>query len=151
MGTLENFNVHNLNNYNNRMTKEQVRNKVYKDKNIENAIKNGVENYLDSIMKQLYSDTANSEYEYLNNYTLITAEIFEEGYVISDVHIDVNMIIYDYADKDDGKKERYIALNNNYLMGLNLKFSLKNIDDDIEDIEVRYFNIYGFTDNLKNN
>ena len=151
MGTLENFNVHNLNNYNNRMTKEQVRDKVYKDKNIENAIKNGVENYLDSIMKQLYSDTANSEYEYLNNYTLITAEIFEEGYVISDVHIDVNMIIYDYADKDDGKKERYIALNNNYLMGLNLKFSLKNIDDDIEDIEVRYFNIYGFTDNLKNN
>ena len=149
MGTLENFNVHNLNNYNNRMTKEQVRNKVYKDKNIENAIKNGVENYLDSIMKQLYSDTANSEYEYLNNYTLITAEIFEEGYVISDVHIDVNMIIYDYADKDDGKKERYIALNNNYLMGLNLKFKLKNIDDDIEDIEVRYFNIYGFTDNLK--
>ena len=151
MGTLENFNVHNLNNYNNRMTKEQVRDKVYKDKNIENAIKNGVENYLDSIMKQLYSDTANSEYKYLNNYTLITAEIFEEGYVISDVHIDVNMIIYDYADKDDGKKERYIALNNNYLMGLNLKFSLKNIDDDIEDIEVRYFNIYGFTDNLKNN
>ena len=70
---------------------------------------------------------------------------------ISDVHIDVNMIIYDYSSKDDNKKERYIALNNNYLMGLNLKFTLRNIDDDIEDIEVRYFNIYGFTDNLKNN
>lgn len=149
MGTLENFDVHNLNDSNNKMTKEQVRDKVHKDKNIENAIKNGVENYLDSIMKQLYSDTANAEYEYLSGYTLITTEIFEEGYVISDVHIDVNMIIYDYSSKDDGKMERCIALNNNYLMGLNLKFKLKNIDDDIEDIEVRYFNIYGFTDNLK--
>ncbi|WP_245580693.1 hypothetical protein [Brachyspira alvinipulli] len=149
MGTLENFNVHNLNDSNNKMTKEQVRDKVHKDKNIENAIKNGVENYLDSIMKQLYSDTANSEYEYLSEYTLITTEIFEDGYVISDVHIDVNMIIYDYSSKNDGKMERYIALNNNYLMGLNLKFKLKNINDDIEDIEVRYFNIYGFTDNLK--
>ncbi|WP_297204945.1 hypothetical protein [uncultured Brachyspira sp.] len=151
MGTLENFNVHDLGNYNSRMTKEQVRDKVYKDKNIEIAIKDGVENYLDSIMKQLYPSTASAEYEYLSDYTLITTEIFEEGYVISDVHIDVNMIIYDYSSKDDNKKERYIALNNNYLMGLNLKFTLRNIDDDIEDIEVRYFNIYGFTDNLKNN
>ena len=33
-------------------------------------------------------------------------------------------------------------------MGLNLKFSLKEIDDDIENIELRFFNIYGISDNL---
>ena len=126
------------------MNKEQIREKVYKDKNVETAIKEGVENYLSHIVP----NGADCEYEYLNNYTLITTKIFEEGYVISDVHIDVNMIAYDYISKDDGKKERYICLNKTYLMGLNLKFKLKNIDDDIEDIEVRYFNIYGITDNI---
>ncbi|WP_297297723.1 hypothetical protein [uncultured Brachyspira sp.] len=126
------------------MNKEQIREKVYKDKNVETAIKDGVENYLSHTVP----NRADCEYEYLNNYTLITAEIFEEGYIISDVHIDVNMIVYDYISKDDGKKERYICLNKTYLMGLNLKFKLKNIDDDIEDIEVRYFNIYGITDNI---
>ena len=147
MGTLENFDVHNLNNSSSRMTKEEVREKVYKDKNIEEAIKKGVENYLDYSILKMYSDNAVSEYEYLNKYTLITTEVFEEGYVISDIHIDVNMIVYDYMSKDDGKKERYMALNKTYLMGLNLKFSLKNINDEIEDIEVRYFNIYGVTSN----
>lgn len=147
MGTLENFDVHNINNSSIKMTKEQVRDKVYKDENIEKSIKKGVENYLDFLTLKKYSDNAVSEFEYLNNYTLITAEIFEEGYVISDIHIDVNMIVYDYMSKDDNKKERYIALNKTYLMGLNLKFSLNSIEDDIEDIEVRFFNIYGITDN----
>ena len=147
MCTLENFDVHNLNNSISRMTKEEVREKVYKDKNIEKEKKKGVENYLDYSILKMYSDNAVSEYEYLNKYTLITTEVFEEGYVISDIHIDVNMIVYDYMSKDDGKKERYMALNKTYLMGLNLKFSLKNINDEIEDIEVRYFNIYGVTSN----
>lgn len=145
MGTLENFDVHNINN-NERITKEAVREKVYKDKNVERAIKEGVENYLDFAVLKMYSNTAYSEYDYTNNYMLITTEILE-GYVISDIHIDVNMIVYDY---DAVKRERYIALNKTYLMGLNLKFSLKDINDDIEDIEVRYFNIYGVSDNIDN-
>lgn len=150
MGTLENFDVHNLNNSNEqRITKEQVREKIYKNENIENAIKKGIENYLDFSILKMYSDSAVSEYEYFGNYNLITTEILEEGYVISDIHIDVNMIVYDYMSKDDNKKERYIALNKTYLMGLNLKFLLKDIDDDIENIEVKYFNIYGVTNNIK--
>ncbi|WP_300365782.1 hypothetical protein [Brachyspira sp.] len=150
MGTLENFDVHNLNNSNEqRITKEQVREKIYKNENIENAIRKGIENYLDFSILKMYSDSAVSEYEYFGNYNLITTEILEEGYVISDIHIDVNMIVYDYMSKDDNKKERYIALNKTYLMGLNLKFLLKDIDDDIENIEVKYFNIYGVTNNIK--
>lgn len=145
MGTLENFDVHNINN-NERITKEAVREKVYKDKSVEMAIKEGVENYLDFAVLKMYSNTAYSEYDYTNNYMLITTEILE-GYVISDIHIDVNMIVYDY---DAVKREIYIALNKTYLMGLNLKFSLKDINDDIEDIEVRYFNIYGVSDNIDN-
>ncbi|KLI29998.1 hypothetical protein SZ50_13285 [Brachyspira hyodysenteriae] len=130
------------------MTKEEVRDKIYKDSNIEKKIKEGVEDYLDLSILKMYSDNAYSEYDYLNNYMLITTEIFEEGYVICDIHIDVNMKIYDYMPKDDNKNERYIALDNTYLMGLNLKFSLKEINDDIENIELRYFNIYGISDNL---
>ncbi|KLI17430.1 hypothetical protein SZ47_10490 [Brachyspira hyodysenteriae] len=130
------------------MTKEEVRDKIYKDSNIEKKIKEGVEDYLDLSILKMYSDNAYSEYDYLNNYMLITTEIFEEGYVICDIHIDVNMKIYDYMPKDDNKNERYLALDNIYLMGLNLKFSLKEINDDIENIELRYFNIYGISDNL---
>ncbi|WP_176720581.1 hypothetical protein [Brachyspira hampsonii] len=148
MGTLENFDVNNLNNYGSKMSKEEVRDKVYKDKNIELAIKEGVENYLDFTILKMYPNNASCDYEYTNNYTIITTEIFKEGYVISDIHIDVTMIVYDYMNRDDNKKERYIALNKTYLMGLNLKFFLKSIDEDIEDIEVRYFNIYGVSDNL---
>ena len=137
-----------FNDYKPRITKEEVRDKIYKDSNIEKKIKEGVENYLDLSILKKYSDNAYSEYDYLNNYMLITTEIFEEGYVICDIHIDVSMKIYDYMPKDDNKNERYIALDNTYLMGLNLKFSLKEINDDIENIEVRYFNIYGVSDNL---
>ena len=80
---------------------------------------------------------------------MITTEILEDGYILSDIHIDVNMIVNDYSLNADNKKEIFIALNNNYLIGLNLKFFLKNIEDDIEDIQVRYFSIYGFSNNKK--
>lgn len=145
---LDSESLNSFNDYKPRITKEDVRDKIYKDSNIEKKIKEGVENYLDLSILKKYSDNAYSEYDYINNYMLITTEVFEEGYIICDVHIDVNMKIYDYIPKDDNKNERYIALDNTYLMGLNLKFSLKEIDDDIENIEVRYFNIYGISDNL---
>ncbi|MEI0447592.1 hypothetical protein R4J03_11105 [Brachyspira intermedia] len=145
---LDSESLNSFNDYKPRITKEDVRDKIYKDSNIEKKIKEGVENYLDLSILKKYSDNAYSEYDYINNYMLITTEVFEEGYIICDVHIDVNMKIYDYMPKDDNKNERYIALDNTYLMGLNLKFSLKEIDDDIENIEVRYFNIYGISDNL---
>lgn len=145
---LDSESLNSFNDYKPRITKEDVRDKIYKDSNIEKKIKKGVENYLDLSILKKYSDNAYSEYDYLNNYMLITTEVFEEGYIICDVHIDVNMKVYDYMPKDDNKNERYIALDNTYLMGLNLKFSLKEIDDDIENIEVRYFNIYGISDNL---
>ncbi|ASJ22797.1 hypothetical protein BHAMNSH16_09310 [Brachyspira hampsonii] len=130
------------------MTKEEVRDKIYKDLNIEKKIKEGAENYLDSLILKMYSNNAYSEYDYLNSYMLITTEIFEGGYIICDIHIDINMKVYDYMPKDNNKNERYIALDNTYLMGLNLKFLLKDINDNIENIEVRYFNIYGVSDNL---
>ena len=151
MGTLENMDINNIVNSNGRITKEEAREKIYKDKNIEKAIKEGVENFLDNVELQKYSSDsgAYSEYEYLNNFVLITTEILDNGYILSDIHIDVNMIVYDYFLNAEGKKEKYIALNNNYLIGLNLKFFLKNIEDDIEDIQVRYFSIYGFSDNKK--
>ncbi|MEI0487798.1 hypothetical protein [Brachyspira intermedia] len=145
---LDSESLNSFNDYKPRITKEDVRDKIYKDSNIEKKIKEGVENYLDLSILKKYSDNAYSEYDYINNYMLITTEVFEEGYIICDVHIDVNMKVYDYMPKDDNKNERYIALDNTYLMGLNLKFSLKEIDDDIENIEVRYFNIYGISDNL---
>ena len=104
---------------------------------------------MDLAVLKLYSNNAVAEYEYINDYMFITTEILENGYVISDIHIDVNMIIYDYMSKDDNKRERYIALDKNYLMGLNLKFLLKDIDDDIDNIETRYFTIYGVSDNNK--
>lgn len=145
---LDSESLNSFNDYKPRITKEDVRDKIYKDSNIEKKIKEGVENYLDLSILKKYSDNAYSEYDYINNYMLITTEVFEEGYIICDVHIDVNIKVYDYIPKDDNKNERYIALDNTYLMGLNLKFSLKEIDDDIENIEVRYFNIYGISDNL---
>ena len=113
---LDSESLNSFNDYKPRITKEDVRDKIYKDSNIEKKIKEGVENYLDLSILKKYSDNAYSEYDYINNYMLITTEVFEEGYIICDVHIDVNMIIYDYSSKDDNKKERYIALNNNYLM-----------------------------------
>ena len=145
---LDSESLNSFNDYKPRITKEDVRDKIYKDSNIEKKIKEGVENYLDLSILKKYSDNAYSEYDYINNYMLITTEVFEEGYIICDVHIDVNMKVYDYMPKGNNKNERYIALDNTYLMGLNLKFSLKEIDDDIENIEVRYFNIYGISDNL---
>ncbi|MEI0701559.1 hypothetical protein [Brachyspira intermedia] len=140
--------INGFNNYKPRITKEEVRDKIYKDSNIEKKIKEGVENYLDLSILKKYSDNAYSEYDYINNYMLITTEVFEEGHIICDIHIDVNMKVYDYMPKGNNKNERYIALDNTYLMGLNLKFSLKEIDDDIENIELRFFNIYGISDNL---
>ena len=146
MGTLGSING--FNNYKPRITKEEVRDKIYKNSNIEKKIKEGVENYLDLSILKKYSDNAYSEYDYINNYMLITTEVFEEGHIICDIHIDVNMKVYDYMPKGNNKNERYIALDNTYLMGLNLKFSLKEIDNDIENIELRFFNIYGISDNL---
>ena len=145
---LDSESLNSFNDYKPRITKEDVRDKIYKDSNIEKKIKEGVENYLDLSILKKYSDNAYSEYDYINNYMLITTEVFEEGYIICDVHIDVNMKVYDYMSKGDNKNERYVALDNTYLMGLNLKFSLKEIDDDIENIELRFFNIYGISDNL---
>lgn len=145
---LDSESINSFNYYKPRITKEDVKDKIYKDSSIEKKIKEGVENYLDLSILKKYSDNAYSEYDYLNNYMLITTEIFEEGYIICDVHIDVNMKVYDYMSKGDNKNERYVALDNTYLMGLNLKFSLKEIDDDIENIELRFFNIYGISDNL---
>ena len=130
------------------MTKEEVREKIYKDKNIEMIIKDNTENYLDFAVLKRYSDNAVSEYEYIGKYSLITTEIFENGYVISDIHINVHMKVYDYMSIGDNKKERYIASDKNYFLGLKLKFVLKNIDDDIEEIETGYFSIYAVEDNL---
>ena len=151
MGTLENMDINNIANSSGRITKEEAREKIYKDKNIEKAIKEGVENFLDNTELTKYSSDsgAYSEYEYLNNFVLITTEVLDDGYILCDIHIDVNMIVYDYFLNAASKKEKYIALNNNYLIGLNLKFFLKNIEDDIEDIQVRYFSVYGFSDNKK--
>lgn len=151
MGTLENMDINNIANSDSRITKEEVREKIYKDKNIEKAIKEGVENFLDNTELKKYSLdlAAYSEYEYINNFVLITTEVLDNGYILSDIHIDVNMIVYDYFLNDNNKKEKFIALNNNYLIGFNLKFFLKNIEDDIEDITVRYFSIYGFCNNQK--
>ena len=42
MGTLENMDINNIANSNDRITKEEAREKIYKDKNIEKAIKEGV-------------------------------------------------------------------------------------------------------------
>lgn len=151
MGTLENMDINNIKNSCGRISKEEVREKIYKDKNIEKAIKEGVENFLDNTeLKKYYLDSGTyAEYEYLNNFVLITTEILDDGYILSDIHIDVNMIVNDYSLNADNKKERFIALNNNYLIGLNLKFFLKNIEDDIDDIQVRYFSVYGFSNNKK--
>ena len=150
MGTLENMDINNIANSSGRITKEEAREKIYKDKNIEKAIKEGVENFLDNTELTKYSSDsgAYSEYEYINNFVLITTEVLDNGYILSDIHIDVNMIVYDYFLNAENKKEKYIVLNNNYLIGLNLKFFLKNIEDDIEDIQVRYFSVYGFSKNL---
>ena len=149
MGTLENMDINNIKNSCRRISKEEVREKIYKDKNIEKAIKEGVENFLDNTELKKYSldSGAYAEYEYLNNFVLITTEILDDGYILCD--IDVNMIVNDYSLKADNKKEIFIALNNNYLIGLNLKFFLKNIEDDIDDIQVRYFSVYGFSNNKK--
>lgn len=151
MGTLENMDINNIKNSCGRISKEEVREKIYKDKNIEKAIKEGVENFLDNTKLKKYSldSGAYAEYEYLNNFVLITTEVLDNGYILSDIHIDVNMIVNDYSLNADNKKERFIALNNNYLIGLNLKFFLKNIEDDIDDIQVRYFSVYGFSNNKK--
>lgn len=151
MGTLENMDINNIVNSGSRITKEEVREKIYKDKNIEKAIREGIENFLDNTELKKYSlDSASySEYEYINNFVLITTEVLDNGYILSDIHIDVNMIVYDYILNDNNKKEKFVASNNNYLIGFNLKFFLKNIEDDIEDIIVRYFSIYGFSDNRK--
>lgn len=130
------------------MTKEEVREKIYKDENIEMIIKDNTENYLDFAVLKRYSDNAVSEYEYIENYSLITTEVFENGYVISDIHINVHMKVYDYMSIGDNKKERYIASDKNYFLGLKLKFVLKNIDDDIEEIETGYFSIYAVENNL---
>lgn len=151
MGTLENMDINNIVNSGSRITKEGVREKIYKDKNIEKAIREGIENFLDNTELKKYSlDSASySEYEYINNFVLITTEVLDNGYILSDIHIDVNMIVYDYILNDNNKKEKFVASNNNYLIGFNLKFFLKNIEDDIEDIIVRYFSIYGFSNNRK--
>lgn len=151
MGTLENMDINNIVNSGSRITKEEVREKIYKDKNIEKAIREGIENFLDNTELKKYSlDSASySEYEYINNFVLITTEVLDNGYILSDIHIDVNMIVYDYILNDNNKKEKFVASNNNYLIGFNLKFFLKNIEEDIEDIIVRYFSIYGFSNNRK--
>ena len=131
MGTLENMDINNIKNSCGRISKEEVREKIYTE-----------------LKKYSLDSGAYAEYEYINNFVLITTEILEDGYILSDIHIDVNMIVNDYSLNADNKKERFIALNNNYLIGLNLKFFLKNIEDDIEDIQVRYFSIYGFSKNI---
>ncbi|PPS20811.1 hypothetical protein [Brachyspira murdochii] len=130
------------------MTKEEVREKIYRDDNIETIIKDNTESYLDFAVLKKYSENAVSEYEYTDKYSLITTEVFENGYVISDIHINVNMKVYDYISTDNNKRERCIASDKNYFVGLKLKFVLKNIDDDIEDIETGYFNVYAVEDNL---
>ncbi|WP_300754047.1 hypothetical protein [uncultured Brachyspira sp.] len=130
------------------MTKEEVREKIYKDKNIERVIKDNTESYLDFSILKKYSDNAVSEYDYIGKYSLITTEVFENGYVISDIHINVNMKVYDYMSIGNNKKERYIASDKNYFLGLKLKFILKNIDDDIEDIETGCFSVYAVENNL---
>lgn len=154
MGTLENMDIRNKANSCDRISKEEVKEKIYKDKNIEKAIKEGIENFLDNLELKKYSSTAYSEYRYINNFVLITAEVLDNGYILSDIHIDVNMKVYDYFLDDIEENKKYVALDNNYLIGFNLKFFLRNDnkrnndkDESIEDIQVRYFSIYGFTNN----
>lgn len=119
MGTLENMDIRNTANSCDRISKEEVKEKIYKDKNIEKAIKEGIENFLDNLELKKYSSTAYSEYRYINNFVLITAEVLDNGYILSDIHIDVNMKVYDYFLDDIEENKKYVALDNNYLIYTN--------------------------------
>lgn len=129
------------------MDKYYIREKIYSDKNLDKKIKEEVENYLDNSVLKLYSSSCASEYSYNNNFEVVTTEIFEEGYILSDIHIEVDMIVYDYiSNNDDYKKERKVLINNKYFIGFNIRFSL-NSDNTIENVIVRYFNIYAISKN----
>ena len=129
------------------MDKYYIREKIYSDKNLEKKIKEEVENYLDNSILKLYSSSCVSEYSYNNNFEVVTAEIFEEGYILSDIHMEVDMIIYDYVSNDDNyKKERKVLINNKYFIGFNIRFSL-NSDNTIENLIARYFTIYAVSKN----
>ncbi|SUW00394.1 Uncharacterised protein [Brachyspira pilosicoli] len=129
------------------MDKYYIREKIYSDKNLDKKIKEEVENYLDNSVLKLYSSSCVSEYSYNNNFEVVTTEIFEEGYILSDIHIEVDMIVYDYiSNNDDYKKERKVLINNKYFIGFNIRFSL-NSDNTIENVIVRYFNIYAISKN----
>lgn len=57
------------------------------------------------------------------------------------------MIVYDYiSNNDDYKKEGKVLINNKYFIGFNIRFSL-NSDNTIENVIVRYFNIYAISKN----
>lgn len=99
------------------MNKYDIREKIYNDKNLEKKIKEEVENYLDNSVLKLYSSSCVSEYSYNNNFEVVTAEIFEEGYILSDIHIEVDMVVYDYISNDDYKRERKVLINNKYFIG----------------------------------
>lgn len=128
------------------MNKYDIREKIYNDKNLEKKIKEEVENYLDNSVLKLYSSSCVSEYSYNNNFEVVTAEIFEDGYILSDIHIEVDMVIYDYISNDDYKKERKVLINNKYFIGFNIRFSL-NSNNTIENLILRYFNIYAISQN----
>ena len=128
------------------MDKYYIREKIYSDKNLEKKIKEEVENYLDNSVLKLYSSSCVSEYSYNNNFEVVTAEIFEDNYILSDIHMEVDMIIYDYiSNGDDYKKERKVLINNKYFIGFNIRFNLNN--DVIDNLILRYFNIYAISKN----
>ncbi|MEI0530093.1 hypothetical protein R4I97_00885 [Brachyspira pilosicoli] len=131
---------------NNKMDKYYIREKIYSDKNLEKKIKEEVENYLDNSVLKLYPPFCVSEYSYNNNFEVVTAEIFEDSYILSDIHIEVDMVIYDYISHDDYKKERKVLINNKYFIGFNIRFSL-NSNNTIENLILRYFNIYAISKN----
>ena len=129
------------------MNKYDIREKIYNDKNLEKKIKEEVENYLDNCVLKLYSSSCVSEYSYNNNFEVVTAEIFEDNYILSDIHMEVDMIIYDYiSNGDDYKKERKVLINNKYFIGFNIRFSL-NSNNTIANLILRYFNIYAISQN----
>lgn len=129
------------------MDKYYIREKIYSDKNLEKKIKEEVENYLDNSILKIYPSSCVSEYSYNNNnFEVVTTEIFEEGYILSDIHIEVDMVVYDYISNDDYKRERKVLINNKYFIGFNIRFNF-NSDNTIDNFVARYFNIYAISQN----
>jgi len=89
--------------------------------------------------KQENIEFYHNEFLNFNQTGVVAMEI--DGWDDADGHI----TLWDGSNFLDYRKE----LNNNYLIGLNLKFYLKDVNEEIENIQARYFCVYGFSENKK--